>query len=139
MSKNKIKFKDFNDAFKERNAAKKVEYDSKYDNGEPVEIEIKVSLGYSYEMGEERFEKRKFTIDNKLDIRKKLNNIVFIDMNKVEQDKTKHSAIPSYAIKTTSIQKIGSIPEYLHDLPKRTKRKTGFKPEDLRLEAYVKE
>jgi len=136
MAKNKTTFKDFNSAFAPHKAAKEAEYKAKYDNGEPVEIEIPVELGFSHAAGEMKVEKRKFTIDNTLAIRRKLNGLVLQDLSKIERDATQRTEKASYAIKKSNIHPTGSIPEFLHDLPKGTKKKSGKDPQDLTREAY---
>lgn len=120
--------KDASDRLK---AEKQAKIDAYYD-GKPMKIKLKVWMGTDPQTGKARFEMREFTIDNTQHVRSQLSDVELQDMKYLQNPDERES---TYAIKTgDSKHYTGSIPEYLFDLPKRT-RKTGS-PEDLRRELY---
>lgn len=101
---------------------------AKYD-GKPMKITLPVLVGT-------KIENRKFTIDNLLPVRRALAGKTLKDMRTVESDPKKHADKQSYIIHDPTGTKGSSIPQRLHGLPRRTRRKPGYAPEDLRREAY---
>lgn len=116
---------------------KKNDFNSKYNNGMPVKVKVKVYVKKPAYKQEDPHEYREFTIDNLIDIRHKLDGITLIDMSGIEDDTTKHDSKITWAIKKDGRQLPGGLPEYLHGLPARTKKKSGFGPYDLRREAWT--
>ncbi|GEM_PF-1296848 len=109
-------------------AEKRAAFDAKYNDGRAVKIELTVSVG-------RKLEKREFIIDNFIEVRHKLEGIVLVDMSHLSGHIGEKS---TYAIKKDAIQfYTGSIPEYLFDLPKRTRQKPEFVgTNDLRRETF---
>jgi hypothetical protein len=101
-------------------------------DGKPMKIKLKVWTDTDPRTTKRRFEMREFTIDNTQHVRAQLSDVELQDMRYLENAEKREA---TYAIKTGDQKHYtGSIPEYLFDLPKRT-RKTGA-PEDLRREMY---
>lgn len=91
---------------------------AKYNSGEPTKVKLTVYLG------PQKTEQREFTIDNLLDIRRKIEGMVLIDMSKIQSHK---GDTISYSIKKDGRTfYTASLPEYLFDLPSGTKQKTEF-------------
>ena len=88
------------------------------------------------DLGGGKSEQREFTIDGLLSIRHKLEGITLIDMSKLAGHKGDK---PTYAIKTDNVRFYsGSLPEFLFDLPKRTRQKKEFVgTNDLRRETFA--
>lgn len=116
---------------------KRNEFNSKYNNGMPVKVKVKVYVKKPAYKQEDPYEFREFTIDNLIDIRHKLDGITLIDMSSVEDDKSKHDGKATWAIKKDGKQLPGGLPEYLHGLPARTRKKNGTNPYDLRRETWT--
>lgn len=109
-------------------AEKRAAFNAKYNDGRPVKIELTVCAG-------RKLEKREFIIDNFIEVRHKLEGIVLVDMSHLSGHTGEKS---TYAIKKDAIQfYTGSIPEYLFDLPKRTRQMPEFVgTNDLRRETF---
>lgn len=105
-------------AIHDKNIAAKMA--ARYD-GKPIKIEREVRLAKDGS----KIVKREFTVDNDLKVLRALNTSVrIVDLGDREYaiDDPKHS---------------NSIPYRVHGLPARTRRKSGFAPEDLRREVYA--
>jgi hypothetical protein len=114
-------------------AEKQAKMDAMYD-GSPVKIKLKVWTDRNLKTGKQNSEMREFTVDNKLEILRLLSDVELIDMRYLENPKDREE---TYAIKTGDHKHYtGSIPEYLFDLPKGTRKKKGSSPRDLRREVY---
>lgn len=118
------------DLHAKQQAEKRAAFDAKYNHGKPVKMKIDVDLGGG------KSEQREFTIDGLLSIRHKLEGITLIDMSKLAGHKGDK---PTYAIKTDNVRFYsGSLPEFLFDLPKRTRQKKEFVgTNDLRRETFA--
>jgi hypothetical protein len=114
-------------------ADKQAKLDAYYD-GAPMKIKLKVWTDLDPKTGKRRSEMREFTIDNKQNVRAQLSDVELQDMRYLENADARKE---TYAIKTGDAKHFtGSIPEYLFDLPKRTRKKKGADPRDLRREVY---
>jgi hypothetical protein len=103
---------------------------AKYD-GAPMKIKLPVIVANGKKIEKE------FTIDNTLQSRRALSGQTLQDMHQVEANPDKRGSEASYALYDPRQTKGGSIPARLHGLAPRAKRKAGYKPEDLRREAYA--
>lgn len=121
----------------DQQAKKKNEFEAKYNTGMPTKVKVKVYVKKPAYKQEDPYEIREFTIDNLIAIRHKLDGITLIDMSSVEDDKTKHDGKATWAIKKDGKTVAGGLPEYLHGLPARTRKKPGFDSYDLRREAWT--
>lgn len=117
--------------------AKKDQFDAKYNTGMPVKIKLKVYVKKPSWTAQDPYEYKEFTIDNLIDIRHRLADVTLIDLATADDDKSKHDAQATFAIMKTNKHYTGSLPEYLHGLPARTRKKPGFGPYDLRREAWT--
>jgi hypothetical protein len=114
-------------------ADKQAKMDAMYD-GSPKEIKLKVWTDRNPKTGKRNFEMRVFKVDNKLPVLRKLMDLELQDMRYLEDADNRQE---TYAIKTGDQKHYtGSIPEYLFDLPKGTRKKKGSSPRDLRREVY---
>jgi hypothetical protein len=116
---------------------RKNEFEAKWNTGMPVKVKVKVYVKKPAYKQEDPYEYREFTIDNLVDIRRKLDGITLIDMSSIEDDKSKHDGKITWAIKKDGKTTSASIAEYLHGLPSRTRKKPGFDAYDLRREAWT--
>jgi hypothetical protein len=132
--KSKQAFKDLHAAQQQK---KKDDFEAKWNTGMPVKVKVKVYEKKPAYKQEDPYEYREFTIDNLLSIRHKLDGITLIDMSSVEDDKSKHDGKITWAIKKDGKELPGGLPEYLHGLPARTRKKPGFDAYDLRREAWT--
>lgn len=99
-------------------------------DGKPFKIKMPVKVG-------NKTETREFIIDNTLEQRRVMSSFKekgLIDLSKVENDSKKHGDKASYAFNDPLHS--ASIPKRLHGLPAKTRRKSGYAPEDLRREVY---
>lgn len=131
------KDKDLADLHAKQQEKKKNDFEAKYNTGMPTKVKVKVYVKKPAYKQEDPYEYREFTIDNLIDIRHKLQDVTLIDMSSVEDDKGKHDDKITWAIKKDGKQLPGGLPEYLHGLPARTRKKPNFSPYDLRREAWT--
>lgn len=114
-------------------AEKQAKLDKLYD-GKPMTIKLKVWTDIDPKTSKRRSEMREFTIDNVQKVRQQFSDVELVDMRYLENAATRAE---TYAIKRTDKHYVGSIPEYIFDMPKRTQKKKGTSPRDLRREMYV--
>lgn len=114
-------------------AEKQAKLDKLYD-GKPMTIKLKVWTDIDPKTSKRRSEMREFTIDNVQKVRAQFSDVELVDMRYLENAATRAE---TYAIKRTDKHYVGSIPEYIFDMPKRTQKKKGTSPRDLRREMYV--
>lgn len=114
-------------------AEKQAKLDKLYD-GKPMKIMLKVWTDIDPKTQKRRSEMREFTIDNLQKVRAQFSDVELVDMRYLENAATRAE---TYAIKRTDKHYVGSIPEYVFDLPKRTQKIKGTSPRDLRREMYV--
>lgn len=114
-------------------AERQAKLDKMYD-GKPMEIELKVWTDMNLTKSKRNWEMRKFTIDNLQKVRAQFSDVELIDMHYLENPDARPE---TYAVKRSNKHFTGSIPEYIFDLPKFSKKKKGTSPRDLRRETYV--
>lgn len=103
-------------------------------DGKPMTIKLKVWTDIDPKTQKRRHEMREFTIDNVQKVRQMFSDVELVDMRYLENAATRAE---TYAIKRTDKHFVGSIPEYIFDMPKRTMKKKGTSPRDLRKEMYM--
>jgi hypothetical protein len=126
-------FDEFGKEVQARLAKEKADKLASYYDGKPMKLKLKVWTDSDPRTGKRRFEMREFTIDNTQHVRAQLSDVELQDMRYLENAAEREE---TYAIKTSNKHFTGSIPEYLFDLPKRTRKKKGTSPRDLRREVY---
>ena len=115
-------------------AERQAKMDKLYD-GKPMTIKLKVWTDIDPKTQKRRSEMRDFTIDNLQKVRAQFSDVELVDMRYLENAATRAE---TYAIKRTDKHFVGSIPEYIFDMPKRTQKIKGTSPRDLRREMYKK-
>lgn len=124
--------KELNAASDRLKAEKQAKLDKLYD-GKPMKINLKVWTDIDPKTQKRRSEMREFTIDNLQKVRAQFSDVELVDMRYLENAATRAE---TYAIKRTDKHYVGSIPEYVFDMPKRTQKIKGTSPRDLRREMY---
>jgi len=113
-------------------AEKQAKLDKLYD-GKPMKIKLKVWTDFDKAKQKRNSEMIEFTIDNVQKVRQMFSDVELVDMRHLENGA---SRAETYAIKRTDKHFVGSIPEYIFDMPKRTMKIKGTSPRDLRREMY---